>query len=148
MENDSKPHARLGKLTGRTGILMLTTNQIAHFDVAVQSRIHVAIKYTQLSEAQTTGIFEGFLKPLDDKGLVRSMDEIREWIQEDVCKIGLDGRQIRNIVTSALGLARAEGKRRLEKKDLKKILNKVREYKDDFVRQFEKYKNTQDGMIS
>ena len=27
---------------------MLTTNQIAKFDVAVQSRIHVAIKYVNL----------------------------------------------------------------------------------------------------
>lgn len=97
---------------------------------------------------QTVAIFEGFLKPLAEKSRVKDMDDIRDWIKEDVCKIGLDGRQIRNIVTSALGIARAKGKRKLDKKDLKQILNNVRDYKDDFVRQFEKYKNSQDGMIS
>ena len=125
---------------------MLTTNQIAHFDVAVQSRIHVASKYSKLSPQQTMAIFEGFLKPLVKKNRVKDFDDIREWSQEDVCKIGLDGRQIRNIVTTALGLARAGGKDKLDKKDLKKILNKVKEYKDDFVIQFEKYKNSQEGM--
>ena len=92
-------------------------------------------------------IFEGFLKPLVKKNRVKNFDDIKEWIGEDVCKIGLDGRQIRNIVTSALGLARAGGKDKLDKKDLKKILNKVKEYKDDFIIQFEKYKNSQEGMI-
>ena len=146
-EDDYESNAGPERLTGRTGILMLTTNQIAHFDVAVQSRIHIAIKYNKLSQAQTMAIFEGFLKPLAEKKRVKDMDDIRDWIKEDVCKIGLDGRQIRNIVTSALGMARAQGKRKLDKKDLKKILNNVRDYKDDFVRQFEKYKNSQEGMV-
>ncbi|KAL8692665.1 MAG: hypothetical protein Q9218_002365 [Villophora microphyllina] len=129
------------------GILMLTTNQIAHFDVAVHSRVHVAIKYGKLSEKQTMAIFEGFLTPLVEKNCVKDIDDIKEWIEEDVCKIGLDGRQIRNILTSALGLARAERKTKLEKKDLKKVLNNVRDYKTDFTVQFERYKNTQDGMV-
>ena len=87
------------------------------------------------------------MKPLVKNNRVKDFDDIREWIQEDVCKLGLDGRQIRNIVTSAFGLARAGGKDKLDKKDLKKILNKVKEYKDDFIIQFEKYKNSQEGMI-
>ena len=92
-------------------------------------------------------IFEGFLKPLDEKDRIKDYDDIREWIKEDVCKIGLDGRQIRNIVTSALGLARAAQKRQLDKKDLKRVLNNVKDYKDDFMKQFERYKNSQDGMV-
>ena len=92
-------------------------------------------------------IFEGFLKPLDEKDRIKDYDDIRDWIKEDVCKIGLDGRQIRNIVTSALGLARAERKKRLDKKDLKRVLNNVRDYKDDFIKQFERYKNSQEGMV-
>ena len=126
---------------------MLTTNQIAHFDVAVQSRIHIAIKYGKLSQKQTMDIFEGFLKPLVERNRVKDIDSIREWIEEDVCKVGLDGRQIRNILTSALGLARAERRGKLEKYDLKKILNNVRDYKDDFLVQFERYKNSQEGMV-
>ena len=126
---------------------MLTTNQIAHFDVAVQSRIHIAIKYGKLTPAQTIGIFNGFLNPLVEKRRVKGIDHIREWIKDDVCKIGLDGRQIRNIVTSALGLARAERRTKLEYRDLKVILNNVRDYKDDFFVQFERYKNSQEGMV-
>ena len=130
-----------------TGILVLTTNQIAHFDVAVQSRIHVAIKYVNLNDKQTMAIFKGFLQPLAERGLVKDMDSIREWLEEDVIKMGLDGRQIRNIVTSALGLARAQGKSRLEKNHIKMILNNVKDFKDEFVKQFEKYKTEQQGMV-
>ena len=126
---------------------MLTTNQIAQFDVAVQSRIHVAIKYVNLNEKQTMAIFEGFLEPLAERGLVKGMEDIREWLEEDVIKMGLDGRQIRNIVTSALGLARAQGKSRLEKSHIKMILSNVKDFKDEFIKQFEKYKSEQQGMI-
>ena len=124
---------------------MLTTNQIAHFDVAVQSRIHVAIKYSKLSLEQTIAIFMGFLNPLIKRNRVHNIDEIREWIEDDVYKVGLDGRQIRNILTSALGLARAERKTKLEKKDLKKILDNVKDYKQDTLVQFEKYRNSQES---
>ncbi|KAL6714366.1 hypothetical protein ACLMJK_007789 [Lecanora helva] len=129
------------------GILMLTTNQIAYFDVAVQSRIHIAIKYGSLTKDQTIEIFEAFLQPLVKKDRVKNIDKIMKWIKEDVWKVGLDGRQIRNILTSALGIARAEHKRRLELKDLKVILDNVKDYKIDFTKQFEKYKNMQDGMV-
>ena len=127
--------------------MILTTNQIAQFDVAVQSRIHIAIKYTKLSPSQTFAIFEGFLRPLEEKHCINNYVGIIEWIKEDVCQLGLDGRQIRNVVSSALGLARAEDKNKLEQKDLKKVLKNVKDYKDDFIKQFEKYKNVQDGMI-
>lgn len=63
---------------------MLTTNQIAHFDVAVQSRIHVAIKYAKLNTDQTMAIFKGFLDPLDKRGKVRDMEGIEQWLLEDV----------------------------------------------------------------
>ena len=122
---------------------MLTTNQIAQFDVAVQSRIHVAFKYHSLDQRQTMAIFMGFLQPLDDKHLVKDIDGIQEWLDEDVVKMGLDGRQIRNIVTSALGLARAQGKKKLEKSDIKMLLNNVKDFKDEFIKQFEAYKTEQ-----
>jgi len=126
---------------------MLTTNQIAQFDVAVQSRIHVAIKYVKLNEKQTMAIFEGFLQPLAERGLIKDMEGIREWLEEDVIKMGLDGRQIRNIVTSALGLARAQRKDRLEKSHIKMMLSNVKDFKDEFIRQFEQYKTEQQGMV-
>lgn len=75
------------------------------------------------------------------------MGKIKEWLVEDVINMGLDGRQIRNVVTSALGLARAQNKSKLEKSDIKRVLNNVKEFKDEFIKQFEKYKTEQQGMI-
>ncbi|KAL8752096.1 MAG: hypothetical protein Q9184_005849 [Pyrenodesmia sp. 2 TL-2023] len=113
---------------------------LIHFDVAVHSRIHVAIKYNSLSPDQTMNIFKGFLDPLEEKNAITKYEAIIDWIKEDVCKLGLDGRQIRNILTSALTLVRANGRPKLEKQDLKTILNNVRDYKSDVRLQFEKYK--------
>ena len=126
---------------------MLTTNQIAMFDIAVQSRVHFAIKYVSLNVKQTAAIFNGFLEPLAAEGLVKDMDDIQEWLQEDVVNMNLDGRQIRNIITSALALARAQKKERLEKGHIKTVLTNVKEFKDEFIRQIEKYKTEQMGMI-
>lgn len=124
---------------------MLTTNQIAKFDVAVQSRIHVAIKYVNPNSDQTLAIFKGFLDPLAKKGRVNNMANIEEWLKDDVVSMGLDGRQIRNIVTSALGMARAQGKDKLEKSHIKMMLSNVKDFKDEFQEQFTKYKVEQ-GM--
>lgn len=92
-------------------------------------------------------IFEGFLNPLAERGLVKDMGNIKEWLQEDVLKMDLDGRQIRNIITSALGLARAQKKSQLEKNDIKTVLTNVKTFKDEFIKQYEKYKTEQQGMI-
>jgi hypothetical protein len=123
----------------------LTTNQIAKFDIAVQSRIHVAFKYNSLNEEQTMGIFLGFLEPLNKKGLVDDWGEIKKWLRDEVVDIGFDGRQIRNIVTSALGIARARGEDQLQKSHLKLALNNVKKFKTEFIEQFQKYKNEQAG---
>ena len=130
-----------------TGILILTTNQIAQFDVAVQSRIHIAIKYDQLNPDQTMAIFKGFLEPMAKNSLIKDWDDMKVWLKDDVCGVGLDGRQIRNIVTSALGLARAEKSRQLTQQHIKRILKNTQQFKDQFSKQYEKYKNEQQGMV-
>ncbi|KAJ4854215.1 uncharacterized protein T069G_11194 [Trichoderma breve] len=125
------------------GIMFLTTNQIAQFDVAIPSRIHVSIQYNSLKPKQMKNIFSGFLDPLDDKGLVDNYKEIKEWLNDDVYDIGFDGRQIRNIVTASLGLARAEqkyngGNGKLKKSHLKAIANNSRSFKTDFTVQYDR----------
>ncbi|KAK6506459.1 hypothetical protein TWF506_011367 [Arthrobotrys conoides] len=134
------------------GIMFLTTNQIAQFDVAIPSRIHVAIQYQSLKAQQMKDIFVGFIKPLDDSDLVEDYQEIMEWLDEDVYSIGFDGRQIRNIVTTALGLARAEfkhrkGKGKLNKNHLKTVINNTRAFKADFLVQYDRYISAQEKMI-
>ncbi|KAJ5928277.1 P-loop containing nucleoside triphosphate hydrolase protein [Penicillium verhagenii] len=134
------------------GIVFLTTNQIAQFDVAIPSRIHLAIQYKSLTQNQMRDIFQGFLKPLDDKGLVDDLDDILDWLKEDVYNTGFDGRQIRNIVTTALGSARADyergkGKGKLCKKHLKPIVQNTRLFKLDFNVQYDRYIRSQESMI-
>ncbi|KAH8724261.1 hypothetical protein GQ44DRAFT_727914 [Phaeosphaeriaceae sp. PMI808] len=113
------------------GIMFLTTNQIVQFDIA--------IPYDSL--------------PLDDQGLIERYDEIVEWLEEDAYNIGFDGRQIRNTVTTALGLARADaqynnGKGKLTRWNLKAVVNNARAFKTESIKQFERYKNSQDNMIN
>ena len=134
------------------GIMFLTTNQIAGFDVAIPSRIHVAIRYESLKEKQMKGIFCGFLDKLDDRGLIEDYGGMRDWLEEVVYKECFDGRQIRNIVTTALGLARAETKYpgqggRLSKKHMRKAFANVRSFKRDFNTQMQRYKDSQEKMI-
>lgn len=130
------------------GILILTTNQIAQFDVAVQSRVHIAIEYTTLNRAQKERIFEGFLLPLHKQGLIPGYKEITDWLEESVYDApNLDGRQIRNIVTSALGLARAMGDTYLKKSHLVPVFRNTNNFKRAYEREFENYKASQNKMI-
>ena len=109
---------------------MLTTNQIAQFGVAVQSRIHIAIKYSNLDKVQTLTIFRQFLEQLQGQILVNNLSGILEWLEEDAWSIDFDGRQIRNIMSSALGLARADGRTQLEKKDIKMVAGIVKDFRE------------------
>ena len=134
------------------GIMFLTTNQIAEFDVAIPSRIHVAIRYESLKEGQMSAIFCGFLDKLDGRRLIENYDEIKDWLEEVVYKEGFDGRQIRNVVTTALGLARSEAKRsdkpaKLTKKHMKRAFENVSAFKRDFGTQMQRYKDSQEKMI-
>ncbi|KAI8305743.1 ATPase [Colletotrichum sp. SAR11_59] len=94
------------------GILILTTNRITQFDIAVQSRVNLGIKYDDLQRDQKQEIFDNFigqLKPdqVKDKEMIRRWfkdeEEARDWTE------GLNGRQIRNILFSAASLAQQDG---------------------------------------
>lgn len=135
--------------------MILTTNQIANFDVAIPSRIHVAIPYENLKKSQMQAIFEEFLDRLDKKDVIHDYDEIKEWLESDVYrqagKEGLDGRQIRNLVTTSLGLARAERNdgedRKLRVRHIKRAFNIMNDFKRDFSTQYQRYLDSQEKMI-
>lgn len=135
--------------------MFLTTNQIASFDIAIVSRIHVAIRYESLGKPQTERIFRNFLDKLADNNLIENYEDtdgVTDWLEDTVYKEGLDGRQIRNIVTTALGLARAakadgDGNGKLTKEHLKRAFNNVNTFKNDFKLQMQRYKDSQDKMI-
>lgn len=87
--------------------MFLTTNQIAQLGVAIPSRINIALSYGHLKPNQMDHIIRGFIEPPERHGLV---DGIMKNMQYEVYENNFDGRQRRNIVTTVLGLARAEAK--------------------------------------
>lgn len=131
---------------------MRAANQIARLDVAIKSsRVHAAFRCNELDGDQTVAIFRAFLEPLEEKGLLKEMDGINAWLEEDVWRMRLDGGQIRNIVSSAVGRARAGAngaEAKLTKKHLRAMISNVDECKDGFMQAFERCKNSQRGDTS
>jgi hypothetical protein len=74
------------------GIMILTTNRITSLDIAVQSRIHLAIQYQDLTRDQKCNIFESFLKQLEPDDISDSED-IMQYVREYGCEEDLNGRQ-------------------------------------------------------
>lgn len=87
------------------GIMFLTTNRVGSFDPAVKSRIHLAIKYDDLSESSRRDLWCSFV-------LRSSPAAQTEWLNdlsiEQLAKHELNGREIRNIVHIAHALAASE----------------------------------------
>jgi hypothetical protein len=121
--------------------MILTTNQIAQFDVAVQSRINMAFKYDSLTPKQTADIFKMFLRQYKKNDMV-NVDEWRDintWCEKKLPKKGFDGRQIRNVITSAVGLA-ASNNEKLGVKYLEDVVEIVSDFKDELSKQMDRYK--------
>lgn len=122
------------------GILILTTNQISQFDVAVQSRIHIALHFENLDKQQTSEIFCGFLNQYEKRGLVAKdmYDGITKYVEKELYRERFDGRQIRNVVTCAMGLACSE-RRRLTLEDVQTVVRYTKIFKADLEYQMRKY---------
>ncbi|CAI6341353.1 unnamed protein product [Periconia digitata] len=140
------------------GIMFLTTNNIATFDIAIPSRVHVAIKYDSLNVDQMKAIFKGFLDKLNENNAVDDYDEIMDtWFDENIRKAQFDGRQIRNTVTVALGLARASrdnnlsnnslSNGKLTQDHLKMAFENVKNFQSEFRSQMQRYIDDQGGMV-
>jgi hypothetical protein len=76
------------------GILFLTTNRVETFDEAFQSRIHIALKYSELGTKAKKEIWKMFIakvKDTDGEGLV----VFKETDYDRLAKSNLNGRQVR-----------------------------------------------------
>ncbi|KXX73550.1 ATPase family AAA domain-containing protein 3B [Madurella mycetomatis] len=89
------------------GVLILTSNRVGTFDAAFKSRIQVALHYPALDRPSRYQIWQNFIEMLradgedmDFDGIAAHMDELAD--QE------MNGRQIRNAVTTARQLAMFE----------------------------------------
>ncbi|KAK3901240.1 ATPase family AAA domain-containing protein 3B [Staphylotrichum tortipilum] len=95
-----------------SGILFLTTNRVTTFDDAFKSRIHIPIRYTDLTVESRRKIWRHFC------GLVPGGVDIDEKGLTKLAETDLNGRQIKNAIKAAESLAAFDG----AKLDLKQLL--------------------------
>jgi AAA+ superfamily predicted ATPase len=87
------------------GILILTTNRIGTFDEAFKSRIQLALHYPLLNREGRGEVWRNFIKSLSESGENINDEEIREKL-DILARHRLNGRQIRNTISTARQLAR------------------------------------------
>ncbi|KAH9204344.1 P-loop containing nucleoside triphosphate hydrolase protein, partial [Leptodontidium sp. 2 PMI_412] len=85
------------------GILMLTTNRIKTFDVAVQSRVNLGIQFPDMDEEEQKRVFRVFLNQISEED--KDAASIENWLQSEYDDLKYNARQIRNIMSSAMDLA-------------------------------------------
>ncbi|KAG9245812.1 hypothetical protein BJ878DRAFT_333797 [Calycina marina] len=86
------------------GILFLTTNRVETFDDAFQSRIHVAIRYGELSIEARKSVFKMFIEKVKQLNGAKIVP-FKESDYDTLAKHNLNGRQIKNTVRTAQALA-------------------------------------------
>jgi len=172
-ENDLRRNAMVSVLLRvleyYDGILILTTNRMRSFDIAVQSRIRkspnytcwfnvfpltnthasdIAIKYEELMQSQQIAIFESFLEQLRDKKLVHNYKDLMQWVEKDSRKLGFNGRQIRNVVSTAMGIALVDEENggKLKRVHLMRVAEQTKQFKTDLIAEEEMYKRLQKGI--
>ncbi len=109
------------------GILILTTNRIKTFDLAVQSRVHLAVRYTDLSGDDKRKIFYNFLKRLNSDN-TENLNKIERYVTEDFDE-EFNGRQIRNVVSSAMAVARGRNGK-ITLRDIKDVVKVTRDFRN------------------
>ncbi|KAM0561950.1 hypothetical protein ACHAPJ_002391 [Fusarium lateritium] len=89
------------------GILILTTNRVGTFDEAFKSRIQLALRYEKLKDYQRKQIWKNFLGRLRGLGEDESIDfDNIELYLDDLAQYPMNGRQIRNSITTGRQLAK------------------------------------------
>ncbi|KAL4960691.1 ATP-binding protein [Aspergillus stella-maris] len=111
------------------GILFLTTNRVETFDDAFQSRIHVALRYGDLTTKAKRSVWKMFLEK------VQAMDGVQasNFTDKDfdmLSRHNLNGRQIKNSVRTAQALAVNE-KTPLSMEHIKRVLDVAQTFDHD-----------------
>jgi len=107
------------------GILFLTTNRVKAFDPAFLSRIHVALRFHELSKEAKLQIWQAFLQKVKVVNL--TADELDNLVSREV-----NGRQIKNATRTAISLARSRGEQ-LGYEHLAETLDAMEEFASDFA---------------
>jgi hypothetical protein len=123
------------------GVMFLTTNRIVNFDAAFKSRIHLAIKYPSLSPLSQRQLWTTFIT--ND-----SQRPEPHWLSaallDDLAARALNGRQIKNVVRTAMALAIA-ARRELEPRDIYTSLKAMEDFERDFAEAMQESHAPDDG---
>ncbi|KIW08695.1 uncharacterized protein PV09_00642 [Verruconis gallopava] len=111
------------------GILFLTTNRVETFDEAFQSRIHVALKYEELSFQASRTVWKEFI----EKVRIKEGLQVMPFKNDDLDYLArkkLNGRQIKNLVRIAQALALHE-KTGMAMSHVKRVLDVAESFNND-----------------
>ncbi|KAK5050927.1 hypothetical protein LTR84_003486 [Exophiala bonariae] len=117
------------------GILVLTSNRVGTFDEAFRSRIQLALHYADLQEYQRQQIWSNFITRLEGFEEDIDISELRDNVQR-LAKEEMNGRQIRNAITTARQYAEWKGE---------KLTYKHLEYVIEVSGRFDKYLDKLNG---
>ncbi|KAI4104300.1 MAG: hypothetical protein LQ339_003919 [Xanthoria mediterranea] len=111
------------------GILIMTTNRVMTFDVAMLSRCHYAVNFTSLTLAQEKEIWQSYVDQLTSKNS-SGKQHIESWVKDITRKTKslrtiLSGREIRNVFTTAQTLAQAEPDKKIRKEHLERVYDRI-----------------------
>ncbi|KAF7532750.1 hypothetical protein G7054_g7709 [Neopestalotiopsis clavispora] len=88
-----------------SGILILTTNRVQQCDVAFESRVHLSVRYPELGSNARAKIWRSFLHRVE-----AANDNVSVSIDENdvlyLAESEVNGRQIKNIISSARAIAK------------------------------------------
>ncbi|KAL8672848.1 MAG: hypothetical protein Q9168_002724 [Polycauliona sp. 1 TL-2023] len=111
------------------GILFLTTNRVETFDDAFQSRIHVALRYGELTTKAKRSVWKMFLNKVAEKDGVETA-VFKEADFDKLARHNMNGRQIKNAVRTAQALAVNE-KKALDMGHIAKVLEVAETFEKD-----------------
>ncbi|KAL8906488.1 MAG: hypothetical protein Q9171_006249 [Xanthocarpia ochracea] len=111
------------------GILFLTTNRVETFDDAFQSRIHIALRYGELTTRAKRSVWKMFLDKVAQKDGVETT-AFKEADYDKLARHHLNGRQIKNAVRTAQALAVNE-KKALDMGHIAKVLEVAETFEKD-----------------
>jgi hypothetical protein len=96
----------------------------------------ITIKYQEFSPEQKVKILISFIEQLDNKHQVADYEDFKKWVKSSGKEYAFNGRQIRNAVSTALGLALMEKiGMRLSRDHLDLVARQTEKFKIDLAAQ-------------
>ncbi|KAI9162830.1 ATPase family AAA domain-containing protein [Paramyrothecium foliicola] len=127
------------------GIMILTSNRVGHFDEAFKSRIQLALHYESLTQTQRQSIWVNFIKHLHNSGGCEMDFADLQLHIEALSKEKMNGRQIRNAITTARQLADFKGLK-LSYKIIKEVIDIAAKF-DHYLQAVKQDQAVQDGTV-